>query len=1419
MNPQDLLNALSYSGKDPSRLIFEDELTGIYNRRFLFQYLQTKVQWETLNKYPLSLIMIDLDEFKQINDNYGHQIGDQALIWVAGLLKEISGENGMAIRYAGDEFMILFLQMDKQASLEKGAQLLNRIHSERFQPKPLDDLLRITFSIGIASAPEDAKDGKTLIRQADTALYSAKKRGRNCLVNARQVHPEEVFDRRATHHIEDVKIVGRSHQVSRVAESLKKFSQKQSQFLIMEGPAGIGKTEFLEAVRQNLAKKKIRLLKANGSSQEMFRPYYLITNILIDILNQREDKGSEILKDLRPNELAYLAQVMPQIGGDELILKDEKEDKLREGIFNTLADLIPKTLDNHAFILFIDDLHLGDEASMLLLRRLILKGDIPLFICGTSLELNGANQDRKTHPLFDPTTLKQDYPLERFYKSYQQELNIRKLPLTPLSEEDITKHMKRIFPNVEIPEDFKKKFIKVSKGNPLFISEILRKMVLDQKISLVGRKWVIQPVNEGYFPKSLDEIINQKIEALDKDGRDVLEQMSALGEDVSLSMLIGSSDAMEAKVLDFIDQAVAQGLLQTEFQLNDETVRFIGKRILEVTYDAIDKDRKAKLHDRIGNYHEKLYQNQLLPSASTVAYHFKRSPDRKKAKIYEQIRTASNSRSFNIQEAIHYTEEKEDDDPKEDLPLTPESLAFVPRLIRDFMVAVRNIGLYPPGSKTIVAGNGQLKNSVDRILEKNERLNILQQGQVVVVNSRKIDVTDFRPIAESFLRFLDKFQLKGIGFHKGLTDQEIEALINMFGQTDHKSIDEDYWKRHMDENGLEHIDLKQIRYAIRGKSKDSSLDQMFKGAVTEADHEERKIQYLREILRSLVGITKNIRLYPVKSAVIKRVLEKLIKYMRHYIRIEGILTLSRTEDALLVNGKKVSAVELQKIADDYRNCLSAIGLSSLTFLKSFTDSELEAFISVLGDLQTGVVESKFWERFSNEKGLSGILFNRHLYDIQVAETMPPGASNSAVITVTQPLKESESDDSGAERSFESFLDDFPELIKELFRNKGDSHVKQAIQRLFTDFQTHQISTRKKRVQITKDLLESLEPAFQQDFIKALAEPFLDAFSEEKNPDMIMEMASFLGNLVTSLIRFVEYPTAARILSCLNERMQQLEKSRNAYAKGIEKSLERNLEPSIQKLLVEDLKSGDPVRQRNAAQLLNSLKQVAIPFLIETIKQEDDPRVRQIAALLLKKQGDGAVNRLKKMLVLEITPEERLRILDIIHTLTTDLKSELIYALNDGNPRVQEAAFQLAERLNDNQTINVLLGMVKNGQGNLATSSIKHLAKINPPRLVEALSSLLNTSKDEELSIACCQALGQIANPASIEPLSNILAPKGLFWLRKKRSPQVRAAAAFALGQISHPKVTEVLTPLINDGDPRVQEVAKSIVQPNQSLQQ
>ena len=92
-----------------------------------------------------------------------------------------------------------------------------------------------------------------------------------------------------------------------------------------------------------------------------------------------------------------------------------------------------------------------------------------------------------------------------------------------------------------------------------------------------------------------------------------------------------------------------------------------------------------------------------------------------------------------------------------------------------------------------------------------------------------------------------------------------------------------------------------------------------------------------------------------------------------------------------------------------------------------------------------------------------------------------------------------------------------------------------------------------------------------------------------------------------------------------------------------------------------------------------------------------------------------------------------------------------------------------------------------------------------------LVSLLESAKDEKRIVASCRALGQIADPASIEPLAPILAPQGFFSFLNRRSPLVRATAAFALAQIADPRVAEVLARHVEDDDSRVRQAARDVV--------
>src|SRR5512139_3903195 len=463
MKYDELLNFLQHAGKDPSRLIFEDELTGIFNRRFLLDYFQYKIPWDALRDHPVSLIMMDLDFFKKINDTYGHPAGDQALVYVATLLKEVAGEAALPVRYAGDEFMILLPDSENQTALQMGGNLLQRVRENPLALEREGGEIRLTLSIGVASAPEDAQTGKGLIQKADTALYYSKKMGRDRLSNAMEVVPQEVTAKTVIHQLEGEKVAGRRSQYSQVAKFFQNFGQGQSQFLIVEGGPGMGKSTFLETIYRKLASSKmIKQVKVNGQQQEAFRPYYLLTNILVTLLNQREDKGIGIFESVGPKDTSYLSQILPQLAGKGEPLPDEAEGARRENIFNTLLYFLPKTLDFRPLILLIDDLQFADEATLLLLHRMMLHRELKLFICSTSTPIETLKLES------------QPIPLVQFHEAHHEELDIHLIPLTPLTANDIAEHLNEVFSQVRFPEHFEEELAKVTQGNPLFLSEILR---------------------------------------------------------------------------------------------------------------------------------------------------------------------------------------------------------------------------------------------------------------------------------------------------------------------------------------------------------------------------------------------------------------------------------------------------------------------------------------------------------------------------------------------------------------------------------------------------------------------------------------------------------------------------------------------------------------------------------------------------------------------------------------------------------------------------------------------------------------------------------------------------------------------------------------------------------------------------------
>ena len=167
------------------KLARTDALTGLFNRRYFFEIAEKEFAESIRYGRPLSVIILDLDLFKEINDTYGHLVGDQALIHIGELLLKAIRTPDTAARYGGEEFVVLLPETESSQAMLFAERLRKLVDDSPTQNG--NDSISLTASFGVAGY--QTKDGETfdqLISKADQALYMAKGNGRNQVVCYRE---------------------------------------------------------------------------------------------------------------------------------------------------------------------------------------------------------------------------------------------------------------------------------------------------------------------------------------------------------------------------------------------------------------------------------------------------------------------------------------------------------------------------------------------------------------------------------------------------------------------------------------------------------------------------------------------------------------------------------------------------------------------------------------------------------------------------------------------------------------------------------------------------------------------------------------------------------------------------------------------------------------------------------------------------------------------------------------------------------------------------------------------------------------------------------------------------------------------------------------------------------------------------------
>jgi diguanylate cyclase (GGDEF)-like protein len=161
------------------KLVFVDPLTGVYNRAFYDRQVALEIERANRTNMKLGLLVMDIDDFKPINDQYGHRAGDQVLSQIGREVRARMRKIDLLFRYGGEEFVLLLPGADLEEAQRTAERLRLVVAEQRFLPEGVAAPLRVTVSIGGAVYPDQSRTRTGLFNAADTALYRAKNEGKN----------------------------------------------------------------------------------------------------------------------------------------------------------------------------------------------------------------------------------------------------------------------------------------------------------------------------------------------------------------------------------------------------------------------------------------------------------------------------------------------------------------------------------------------------------------------------------------------------------------------------------------------------------------------------------------------------------------------------------------------------------------------------------------------------------------------------------------------------------------------------------------------------------------------------------------------------------------------------------------------------------------------------------------------------------------------------------------------------------------------------------------------------------------------------------------------------------------------------------------------------------------------------------------
>jgi diguanylate cyclase (GGDEF)-like protein len=775
-----------------------DDLTQLCNRRFIFNNMPKIITSDEIFSKKTSMFMIDIDNFKKINDTFGHLVGDMVLMELARIMKKTVAEKGIVARYAGDEFLILLPGQEEDQAHKIGEAILQSASEFRWSTKD-KDFTGQGLSVGIAVYPDDNVSMIELINCADQALYAAKKAGKNQIFHYKSVSKEMKSRIIMKQVLLRPPLVNRKEELDNIKEHYKISESAKKQGILVEGELGIGKTRLIEEFAGWTKKQNIFSLFCKLEQKEEGGPLAALAELLRLLVNSLgADKFGSVLAKLIPSELAEILYLYPPAKNLVKNASVESEPERRaENLFSGLCKILANATGEKTLALVVDDLHCANQITLQFFSVLLGISDIPklLFIGAYGKENVENLKDLLAKGIF--TTIK----------------------LRPLMGDEVGQLIASIFPDIKLESEQIESMLKTSKGNPLLLCEILKNLVEKGHIQYEDDRWKLKDINIKDIPDSLSDVIEPLLADLDDETKEMLSAMAVMGSKIELNILENFSGHKEGYLMELLDRAVKAGIIKLP-DSNYDSLSFRTELIRKALADKVSVQKADSIHLKLVELIKQEYKDELPAQLDRLTHHLGLANEKELALKYKNI-SQKLDEEFSLPAELNNILEKIEK--QKEAPVSIEELLEKPlseastKIIKDAILGLRAaiIGtlLYPLGNNMRLDLENRAYEIMLKILKNDPTLTISNVEGKVLVNGyapKHLDIKN--TIGFTLVSLMEDYSIGSITFKRDLRREEFAYLLRYFANLEEENTQHEGLAELLKRKGISHIKVDQVRY-------------------------------------------------------------------------------------------------------------------------------------------------------------------------------------------------------------------------------------------------------------------------------------------------------------------------------------------------------------------------------------------------------------------------------------------------------------------------------------------------------------------------------------------------------------------------------------------------------------------------------